>query len=54
MDDSTRGALEAMLADLREFAESDDGTDKYPDHQYLTEDLEARIAELLDTDGDGQ
>lgn len=48
MDEATRVVLAEILADLREFAESDDGTDKYPDRQYLTEDIERRLAELLD------
>lgn len=43
-----RAVLAGMFADLCEFAESDDGTDRYPDRQYLTEDLEQRLAELLD------
>jgi hypothetical protein len=47
MDESTRATLAGILADLREFAESDDGTDKFPDHQYLTESIEERIGVLL-------
>jgi hypothetical protein len=47
MDEQTRAVLAEILADLREFAESDDGIDRFPDHQYLTESIEGRIAALL-------
>ena len=48
MDEQTRAALAEMLRDLREYhGESEDSAEKYPGRQYLTEDLERRLAELL-------
>ncbi len=46
-DKVDRKALASILEDMRAFAESDDGTDKHPDHQYLSEDVAARIEAVL-------
>jgi hypothetical protein len=35
--------LREIADDIRSFHATDDGTDKHPDHQYLTEDIEARL-----------
>ncbi len=47
MDRATRTALDGILADLRDFHATDGGTDRHPDWQYLTEDIEERITALL-------
>ena|SRR5688572_2914889 len=42
--------LASILADIRDFHAAEDGTDKHPDRQYLTEDVERRLTALLGDD----
>lgn len=49
MSPDTLAALREILTDVREFAASDDGTDKFPDRQYLMETIEERLDQILTT-----